>query len=683
MDIKVITKDLEGALAGDVELTFKVGAEMVYRQKTDAKGELSFALDDRYAGDDLEIRPQGGPFHGKKYVHKIENKMLPLILYPAQNKAIEVAFTTQQIRPQVPMIFEYVKDEDGNERRFELVMEKGEIVRERPPYAVQFTAQCAGNIDAYEWGFGDGGASEEKNPLHFFERPGIYDVTLTVHTEEGQALSSQRVRIQPLMLFADFDSDRKIAMAGQVVQFINRSQGNIERFEWDFGDGLVSTTEDPIHVFHKPGTYGVKLNVRGPVGEYAKMIENYLTIEPYEGDAEPASEQPQEANFSWEMVGVPFTFEYQDSPQAKTSEHYAVLNNASLTRDKPPLVVQFINGAKDPSATYHWEFGDGRRSDLPDPMHHYDAPGIYSVKFNVKIGDQDLEKIRKVTVYEPTLLADFDTDRSKAQPGKPVQFANHSTGHAHTYRWDFGDGSFSDQAYPTHTYDEPGEYTVTLTVSGTNGDYAKTIEQCVDVVKVNPITNMFDRFTSKIAPLMSAGVHLKYSLLALLLALTPVLFNLGNMPANLFYIFFVTMSVFLLNLGVLKIGEQRQKRTPVLLSMSQRDYYSGDPKTLMEHLLEGKAQIKPAAMPLFQFKKWIKAGSSSLTAVYECQNQSCQAQGLGRTTMQIDQKELDLAVQGEEPLDKTLTCPDCGMTRKVGMGVKQKLTETIEQMVKQ
>ena len=35
-----------------------------------------------------------------------------------------------------------------------------------------------------------------------------------------------------------------------------------------------------------------------------------------------------------------------------------------------------------------------------------------------------------------------------------------------TYRWDFGDGTFSDVFAPDHTYDTPGEYRVTLRVAG-------------------------------------------------------------------------------------------------------------------------------------------------------------------------------------------------------------------------
>jgi glucose/arabinose dehydrogenase/PKD repeat protein len=38
-----------------------------------------------------------------------------------------------------------------------------------------------------------------------------------------------------------------------------------------------------------------------------------------------------------------------------------------------------------------------------------------------------------------------------------------------TYRWDFGDGTTAAEANPTHTYTEPGEYTVRLTVADPSG----------------------------------------------------------------------------------------------------------------------------------------------------------------------------------------------------------------------
>ena len=50
----------------------------------------------------------------------------------------------------------------------------------------------------------------------------------------------------------------------------------------------------------------------------------------------------------------------------------------------------------------------------------------------------------------------------------PVQFFNQSTG-GDTYLWDFGDGTFSTEFNPTHTYTAVGEYTVELLVTDSQG----------------------------------------------------------------------------------------------------------------------------------------------------------------------------------------------------------------------
>lgn len=50
-------------------------------------------------------------------------------------------------------------------------------------------------------------------------------------------------------------------------------------------------------------------------------------------------------------------------------------------------------------------------------------------------------------------------------PPVEVQFADESTGAVSSWLWDFGDGGTSTEQNPTHTYDEVGEYTVTLIVN--------------------------------------------------------------------------------------------------------------------------------------------------------------------------------------------------------------------------
>lgn len=43
------------------------------------------------------------------------------------------------------------------------------------------------------------------------------------------------------------------------IQFTNTSTGDYESLVWDFGDGIVSTEENPIHIYTREGTYEVTL----------------------------------------------------------------------------------------------------------------------------------------------------------------------------------------------------------------------------------------------------------------------------------------------------------------------------------------------------------------------------------------------------------------------------------------
>ncbi len=61
------------------------------------------------------------------------------------------------------------------------------------------------------------------------------------------------------------------------VQFVDRSTGYIERYEWDFGDGSTSSERDPSHTFTAAGTYTVKLTVTGPDG--SSSSETTITVE--------------------------------------------------------------------------------------------------------------------------------------------------------------------------------------------------------------------------------------------------------------------------------------------------------------------------------------------------------------------------------------------------------------------
>lgn len=65
--------------------------------------------------------------------------------------------------------------------------------------------------------------------------------------------------------------------------------------------------------------------------------------------------------------------------------------------------------------------------------------------------------------------ADFTVDKSSGEPPLSVQFSDRSSGSPHTWNWEFGDGCTSREENPVHTYDDDGQYTVSLNVTNKTG----------------------------------------------------------------------------------------------------------------------------------------------------------------------------------------------------------------------
>ena len=71
--------------------------------------------------------------------------------------------------------------------------------------------------------------------------------------------------------------------------------------------------------------------------------------------------------------------------------------------------------------------------------------------------------------------AAFTGSPTTVAPGQSVQFTDQSTNNPTSWSWNFGDGSTANTSRnPTHTYNSPGNYTVTLTVTNSYGSDAET-----------------------------------------------------------------------------------------------------------------------------------------------------------------------------------------------------------------
>jgi PKD repeat protein len=199
----------------------------------------------------------------------------------------------------------------------------------------------------YEWKFGDGTYSNEKDPVHLYERGGEYEVCLTVKVgEDCKKTICQKLVIRECDVHARFESKRDASQWNK-VWFANLSHpvSNIWRTSWTYGDGSSSQDFNSFHVYQEPGKYVVCLKVQSLQG----CIDAYCdTI----------------------VVRRPDTCENHSDFRFEASA-----NNPQEIHFKPKQVNL--------TWKYYWEFGDGKWSTAVAPIHKYEHPGVYKVCLTV------------------------------------------------------------------------------------------------------------------------------------------------------------------------------------------------------------------------------------------------------------------------------------------------------------
>jgi PKD repeat protein len=165
--------------------------------------------------------------------------------------------------------------------------------------------------------------------------------------------------------------------------------------------------------------------------------------------------------------------------------------DASVTTGVTPLDVQFTDrsdGRGRAIISRLWNFGDGQTSSAVNPSHQYTNPGTYSVTLTISTSagfDTEI-KSNFITVTAPAVAptANFAASTTSGSAPFTVSFTDTSIAgsEAITSRtWDFGDGGSSIEQNPSHTYTEPGVYTVSLTVTTSAGANTETKDGFITV----------------------------------------------------------------------------------------------------------------------------------------------------------------------------------------------------------
>ncbi|HQE86620.1 MAG TPA: DUF3344 domain-containing protein, partial [Methanolinea sp.] len=318
------------------------------------------------------------------------------------------------------------------------------------PLSVQFTDLSTGNITARTWQYRSGNGtwtqfSTESNPAFSFSDPGTYDIRLTVSGPGGDNTKERTGYITVLSQpgpTADFSASPLTGTAPLSVQFTDLSTGTITARTWQYRSGngtwtQFSTESNPAFSFSDPGTYDIRLTVSGPGGDNTKERTGYITVLSQPGP----------------------TADFSASPLTGTA----------------PLSVQFTDLSTGPVTLRMWDFqNDGQVDSLAkNPTYVYRKPGVYSVRLRVRGPDGTTEKVREayitVTAPEKPPVARFTLSPRSGIVPLTVRFTDLSTGNVTSYLWNFGDGTTSTEANPTHTYTRAGFYRVNLRVSNSAG----------------------------------------------------------------------------------------------------------------------------------------------------------------------------------------------------------------------
>ena len=326
----------------------------------------------------------------------------------------------------------------------------------------QFEDQTEGNPTNWNWDFGDGDTSSIENPVHIYQNPGSYNVSLAAWNDWVLDTTIKENYIQVNNLEAGFDASDSVVYLGEVCFFEDKTKGVPTLWHWDFGDGTSSSSTDTYRAYQHPGVYSVMQIVSFNSYRDTLIKKNCITVLNLEAD-----------------------FEVSDSA--------IVLGDS----------VQFSNLTRGNPASYYWDFGDSNTSNLANPLHYYQQPGTYTITLIASYGLNADTLIKTACVSVAPLQASFVAFPNTVVEKHEFSLLNHSIGKPSTTLWDFGDGNTSTDISPVHFYDQPGVYQISLTID--LWQYSSTYTDSIVVEPLNTTLFCYDSISLTNSPILFNG----------------------------------------------------------------------------------------------------------------------------------------------------------------------------------
>lgn len=319
-------------------------------------------------------------------------------------------------------------------------------------------------IAIYRWNFGQNSASSLKNPTATYTQNQNYTVSLYVENIFGCKDSiSKPAYITHDPLTANFIEDKLNICQGESVFFRNISVGNLQSYEWNFGDGTTEDTSfSPTHQFTTAGRFNIQLIVIDVNGCSDTLRKNQRIF-------------------------------VQPKPTALFSSDTSIANCY-------PLAVNFTDESIGNIVSWNWTFGDLSNSVFENPFHNYTLPGKYDVSLIVATANGCKDTI-VVPEYIKTVgpIATFIKDKDTICINEMVRYEIQTSDNVYSYTWDFGDGNSGSGSPISHTYiSKTGKLFPTLILSDSAGFCVVPIMDSLFVQNVKADFNISDTLACNI-----------------------------------------------------------------------------------------------------------------------------------------------------------------------------------------
>jgi PKD repeat protein len=328
-----------------------------------------------------------------------------------------------------------------------------------------------GDVLSYTWDWGDGSPLETgttlANHTHSFASAGNYTVELEVSDGDGGTdEATLQVAVNALPVIQSMTADVASAVEGDVVTFevvATDADQHALTYNWDFGDGSApSGGDNPIHIFSDDGSYTVVVTVTDQVGGVGTQSLLFAVV-----------------NDSPELIAL---------VGASTGVMGQSLGFAATVIDP---------GGVEETLTWTWDWGDGTTPtvgvDLPTASHIWSAAGSFTMVLSVEDEDGGVfSQPFTVLISNPGPTVSAISGPASVDEGGSDQWAvvaSDASGNPVTLSWNWGDGASDDTGLDllsvTHSYDDDGVYTITVTGSDGFGGTVTT-SSVVTVVNLAP-----------------------------------------------------------------------------------------------------------------------------------------------------------------------------------------------------